>query len=453
MSKSGNWVALALASALLACALPRPAPSAPAGEDLSAQVAATLTALAPEAETGPTADLEPSPTNSPEPVDEPDPTASTTGRTIVYLDGGNPWLLPQEGGPRQLSTSGSAFDVLISDDGQRVVFLRREASEVETSPAEVRAVNRDGTGEITLLGPADFDALYPLEGMLHNDLSSITFLPGTHQLLLNTRAIPTGPGLLKHDDLLRLDADSGALTTLFPPSEGGDFLPSPDGQRMAIIRPDSISLAATDGTNLRANLVSYEPVLTYSEYQYYAQPIWNQTSSALAVAIPNRDPLADGAYGTIWDIVAASGVATQLSTYEGDFFFAQQFGSSLVSPDLSNLAILRERDAADELLLGPAEGAEPSLYDTGSILWHGWAPGGDNWVYSKDNPQQLWLGQWGAAPASLVVGSELEWLDAETFLYMSGERGNWTLRMGQLDGAVTDLAAPSGDFIQFDSAP
>lgn len=453
MNRPWHWMTLALAGALLACALPRPASEARTDSDLSTEVAATLTALAPKIESEATSPVEASATPAPEPTDPAAPPKSSVGRTVVFIDDGNPWLLPQDGEARQVSESGDAIDVLVSDDGQRVVFLRREVGEDEPLPVEVRAVNRDGSGEATLLGPSDFDSLYPLGEMLHNDLSAIDFIPGSHQLLVNTRAIPTGPGLLKYDDLLLLDADSGELTLLFPPGEGGDFLPSPDGQRMAIIRPDSLSLAAIDGSNLLPEVVSYEPVLTYSEYQYYAQPIWSPDSSALAVAIPNRDPLAEDAIGTIWRIAAEGGSAAQLATYEGDFFFAQQFGSSLIAPDFNSVAILRELEATDELLLAPFEGGEPSLYDSGSILWHGWAPGGGSWVYSKDDPLQLRLGQRGAAPTSLVAGSELVWIDSETFLYLSGERGSWTLRLGRLDGSTSDLAAPSGDFISYDFAP
>ncbi|NIN69433.1 MAG: hypothetical protein GTO63_33065, partial [Anaerolineae bacterium] len=152
---------------------------------------------------------------------------------IVYTDGGDIWLLEDDRPPRQLSSSGSAQQVLISSDGRKVVFVRR--TEPQGVPPEIRSINIDGSDEKVIMSPSQFDALYSLDDFLHNDLSDIAFIPGTHTLMLNTRAIPEGPGVLKYDDLMLLDADTGALTTLFLPGEAGDFTLSPDGKQVALV--------------------------------------------------------------------------------------------------------------------------------------------------------------------------------------------------------------------------
>lgn len=439
---------LALLLAAAACGPTTPTVADPADSKVATQVAATLTGLAPSA-------AEPSPT--PEAPEEAttEPTASPTRPAasellVVYVDDGNPWLTTESGPPRQLSQAGDTIEVLISDDGAQVVFVRREAVEGDTPPVEIRAVNADGSSERVLMRPAQFDALYPLEGMLHHDVASIDFIPDSHDLLLNTRAIPEGPGLLKHDDLLRLDSGSGELRTLFPPGDGGDFVTSPDGSQLALIQPDSISLANVDGSNLRSDVVTYQPVITYSEFRYYAQPIWAADSRQLAVMIPSSDPLADAPTGTAWRI-ALDGSATEVATHTGDFFFTQHSASSVIAPDLARLIVPRRIDSGLQLHLGPL-GGELSSYDTGDLNWMSWNPAGSHFVYGKGAPTVIQLGSVDGPSAPLVEGTDLRWTGPDSFLFLSGSRGAWTLRQGALDGSTTDLAAPAGDFIPYDFA-
>lgn len=431
-----------------ACGPDAPSPEEPADPKLATQVAATLTALAPAA-------VEPSPTpdSATEPTAAPTPTPTRAGLdelVVAYVDDGDPWITTESGPPRQLSDAGDTIEVLISDDGAKVVFLRRETAEGDTQPVEIRTANADGSDERILVRPEQFDGLYPLEGMLHHDLASISFIPGSHDLLLNTRAIPEGPGLLKHDDLLRLDIESGALSTVFPPGEGGDFVPSPDGEQVALVRPNSISLVNVDGSDLRAEVVTHEPVITYSEFRYYSQPIWSADSGRLAVMIPSSDPLAEAPTGTAWRI-ASDGSATEAASYVGDFYFTQHGASSVISPDFARLIVPRRLDSGLELHLAPL-GGELSSYDTGDLNWISWNPTGSHFVYGKSAPTAIQLGSVDGPPSALVDGTNLRWIDAESFLFLSGSRGAWTLRQGALDGAISDLASPAGDFIPYDFA-
>jgi hypothetical protein len=145
------------------------------------------------------------------------------------------------------------------NDGQKIVFTRRPTAD---GPAEIRAVNRDGSGETVLAPGETWNGLYPHEIFLFNDLQTMDFIPGTHQLLLNTRGVPEGPGLARYNDLLRLDADSGALTSLRAPETGGDFLVSPDGQKLALVQHDRISLLTIAGADVRASAITFTPVIT-----------------------------------------------------------------------------------------------------------------------------------------------------------------------------------------------
>ena len=123
----------------------------------------------------------------------------------------------------------------------------------------------------------------------------IAWIPGTHILAFNTRQVVEGPGLSIYNDLRFVDVDRAELTTFLAPGSGGEFIISPDGRQIAIsgatTTPNAISLINVDGSNLRSNLVVYDSVLTYSEYAYYARPVWSAGSDSLLVTIPPVDSL------------------------------------------------------------------------------------------------------------------------------------------------------------------
>jgi hypothetical protein len=218
--------------------------SAPPGafspEDAATAVAATVAAMSTSAVPDappPTAEEHTLPTES--------PTAAATELIIAYTDGGNVAFRAGAGPASVLTAGGGVEQVRLSADGAKIAYTRRAAVD---QPVELRAVNRDGSSDTLLMGPADFDALYPLDGALHHDLNEFEFLPGTHQLLINTRSFFEGPGLGKHDDLLRIDSDTSARTMLLAPGTGGDFTISPDGRYLALVRHDTIEIRLADGS-------------------------------------------------------------------------------------------------------------------------------------------------------------------------------------------------------------
>lgn len=436
---------LALLSAAIGCS-----PNIGNGIDpkqVETQVAGTLTAIADQAAT---------PEATPEPQDLPTatPTESVSGPSggltslrVAYLDNDIPWLWEQGSPPVQLTTSGNAKDVLLSDDGQVVVFVRQP---VPDDASEIRAINADGSHERTLMTSAQLNGLVPLNGFLHNDVSQIAFIPGTHQLLMNSRAVAEGPGLIKHNNLLRIDADSGEVTTILAAPNGGDFVLAPDGSWLALIQPDTVGLVRPDGTNLMPDLIKYENVITYSEFQYYAQPVWNLDSSALMVTIPSPDPLADDPTGTTYRIEAESGSVTELGTIAGDLYFSQVFTTPSPAPTHDRLGFVRiPSDAAARLVLANPDGSGETVYTTGDLEWRGWSPDGSHFLFSLGDPMSLHLGQPGSPPAPLVTGTEFTWIGADRFLFLSGDSSNWTLRLGEIGGPIVEIAAPVGSFVQF----
>lgn len=411
-------------------------------KDVEAAVAATLTAAAipGEATAVPAATAAATPAGG----------AGAPVLRIVYTDGGNAWILEGANPPLQLTASGSVESVRISDDGMRVAFTRRPAPD---SPVELRAVNHDGTGEVVLLTPAQLDALVPLGGAVHNDLSQFGFIPGTHDLLFNTRGVFEGPGLAKHDNLLRIDSLSGTRTEIFPPGAGGDFGTSPDGTRLAVVRPQAIDLANLDGSDHQVALVSYTPIITYSEYQFYVRPVWRSDGTAVGFLIPSADPLTPPLSGTVWTLPAAGGSATSYPSITGQFFLFGVGFEPLLAPDLAHVAYTQPTATPNvwDLYLSNPDGTGAVLIDTGDVQWAGWAPDGVHFVYSNGGPMSLKLGTVGGASVPLTTGTALRWINSTDYLYLSGSSGAWSLNHGVLGGGGTLLISPAGSTVQFDA--
>jgi len=369
---------------------------------------------------------------------------------IVYTDAGNVWLIEGRNPPVQLTSSGFAEEVLISPDGLKVAFKRRLSID---DLAELRIVNSDGSGEAVLLSTDDMKALYPstLESKGF-EIAQMAFLPGTHDLIFNTYEAFAMIGLAMTDDLLRINTDSGDLTRLLTPNHGGHFSISPDGSRIVVIQPDRIHLLNPDGSGLSTDLITYTPVITYSEFQYYAQPVWTRDSNAVGFAIPSADPLDGSPSGDIWRIPRDGSTAVKTGTIAGDFYFSQVFSSSTLSTHLDRLAFIRETATPNirELYLANTDGSEQTIYDTGEIRWEGWAPDGIHFVYSLSDPMDMVLGSIGESPAILANGTDLSWLNASDFLYLSGSIGSWTLQRGSIGTAPITMATPAGDFISYD---
>jgi hypothetical protein len=411
-------------------------------EEAATAVAATVAALAEPTATGaaPTAEEHSLPTA--------EPTAAPAELSLAYTDGGNVAYLAGDGPAVMLMASGAVEQVRLSDDGRRIAYSRRP---VFDQPVELRTMNSDGSGDALLMGPADFDALYPLDGALHHDLSQFEFIPGSHTLLINTYSFFEGPGLAKHDDLLRIDSDTLARTMLLAPGTGGDFAISPDGRYLALTRPDTVEVRLADGSASGSGVISYQPVITYSEYAYYAQPVWNPESSTIGVAIPSADPLAPSTSGTIWRLpVGAS--ASLVGTISGQFFLMTSYGP-LISFDLTQVVYTRPTSATNvsNLYRASVDGSGEALLGTFTV-WMGWSPDSSHFVFSSGDAMSLLLGDVAGGSSPLVTGTELRWFSPEGFVYLSGSMGAWTLQQGGIGAATTPLAPPIGDFIDYDLA-
>ncbi len=115
------------------------------------------------------------------------------------------------------------------------------------------------------------------------------------------------------------------------------------------------------------------------------------------------------------------------------------------------IAFLRagEQGQADMLYLGNIDGSNSRVYDRADIQWFGWSPGGGHFAYQRDDAR-LTLGDPDANPQPLTEGRSFRWLTDELYLAQSGQAGEWTLKLGHIDGETKVLIQPSGDGLAYD---
>ncbi|NIM94129.1 MAG: hypothetical protein GTO18_10515 [Anaerolineales bacterium] len=378
------------------------------------------------------------------PTDTPEPPAPEVLK-IAFINGGNVWYVEEGGTPAQLTTSGDVERVALSTDGQLVVFLTYDLS---LDLYALRVVDTDTGTEAVLITQPELDSLYPLDGAIHHVPHQFEFIPDTHTVLLNTRRTYEGPGLVQNNDLWSIDAETSARTLLFDPGLGGDFYISPSGTQMALVQPTNIGFAQTDGSGRSPDHLIFPFVMTYSEYAYYPVPVWAPDESAVAVLIPPEDPFVDDT-ARVWR-VPLSGAVVPLLDITGFTFFHHSGRTPTIPPDLTKVAFMREiTPTTVDLVIAPLDGSPESIYDSGNLSWQGWNPDSMQFVYT-DAPLNLILGSLGLPSLGVGFGSRLEWVDADTFLYL--DQLTSTHRFGKVDlpGPPSEIAVISGPIFDYD---
>jgi len=433
-------------SASLACSLLQPSTS-PGPTPAETQVAATFTSPALDEAT-----IAPTTTESvAAPTETPEITPESVGLRVVYANN-NAIYLWQEGQPPKPITGygGPIYSLDLSDDGQLVAFTRY-VGDVQT---EIWAVNINGTNEHLLVSVDDFQAFDP------DALAVVPYhmgwVPGSHLLAYNTNQIFDGPQWGLYNDLRLVDADTLAQSTLLQPGEGGEFYYSPDGSQIAITTATTISLINADGSNLRPDVLQYEPVLTYSEYQYYAKPNWLSDSSGLKVIIPPVDSLSDPRPPTtLWDIPLDGSQAVKTGEIITMPFFAN---STAYAPDLTKIAYLIESGEPAQNIhelhfVNPDGSGDQIFHAEPQLNFAGWAQDSSHFAIKIGENQTLQTGQVGSPyqpavdmPATIY---QLKWIDAERYLYITAPENGAALYLAGLTSpstSIDQLADPNAPF-------
>lgn len=367
---------------------------------------------------------------------------------IAYINGGDVWYLEESGAPRQLTTGGMIVEVVISSDGRWVTY---EWQDPARALSELRAVSTDTGEERVLLSQSDLDSLYPLEDALHIAPSKFEFLPGSHTLLLNTHQIFEGPGLVKNDDLWTIEVESGIHTQMLEPGQGGDFVVSPDGESLALVKPTSIGFVRTDGTGLIPNRLTFPFVITYSEYAYYPIPVWSGESDEVAILIPAEDPFVEDS-ARVWLVPTSAEPASPLLDLSDFSYFRNSGSPPLISPDLSMVGWLYDSGGSStDLRLAAIDGSMNITYESGSLSWLGWNPNSQDFVYGSV-PKNLFLGQVGAPTQGIGFGGQLRWVDQDRYFYLDELTTTHRFVLADLRGGSAVLDEIAGDTFDYDFA-
>ncbi len=388
----------------------------------------------------PTVDLGPTPTQTLM------PTAALPHLRVAFISGGSPWLVAPPAPAYALSASTGVDSVDISNDGQMVAYVRHDSFD---HPGELRVVNFDGSGDRSLLTSAQVGGLEPLGGALFIDLYQVKWIPGTHNLLVNTKAAFEGPGLPRLDDLFMVNAETGVLTTLFTAGNAGEVWPSPNGAKMVISRGAYLSLANIDGSGLIPNVVTFTPIITYSEYSYYPDPVWAADSSRFGVIIASEDPLAAVTSGSIWLVDGSTGAASLASTLNGNFFFPK----GVLSPTLDHVGyvVATADPAVKQAYVSLLNGASALHLADGNTGVDTFSPDGQYFSYYVGSGTADWIGSLGGGTFLVAGGAmRLKWYNNTGFVYASGTVAAWTLKMGDTGGGSSIIATPAGDRTTFD---
>jgi hypothetical protein len=369
---------------------------------------------------------------------------------IAYVLAGNVYFWEEGGVGSQLTDSGNVLDVVISDDAQVVAFTTYLNEYTE----ELWAVNTDGSNLRRLVGENDFVPMVTHRDAVGAAIYQYEFAPGSHRVAFNSHLIFEGPGLLLNDDLWMVDADApGIPTAILPTGQGGEFTYSRDGLKIALVRPDKVSIY-DPASSVRVDLFSFPTVITYSEYQYYPPIFWTLDSSAIRTIIPPQDPLADPSSTTQ---VLHSEVDGTFSSLLAEIVMAPFFTSEAVlSPNTNKLAYVAPGFSGDPagtgiLRIANADGTESEDYDGGQINFMDWSPDNRRFLYSvNDSPH---IGEAGSSNIPLTgMIRNARWLDPNRYVYLNRSGSSWELMLGRLGGGPFLIAstAPGGDMISYD---
>ncbi len=270
--------------------------------------------------------------------------------------------------------------------------------------------------------------------------SQLEWRPNSHQLYFNTSPRIEGPGLFLNDDLWVVDLDDGLLTMILPPGEGGNFYFSPNGERVAVVTPGQIQLMDYDGNN-RQDVLYHEPVITYSEFQYYATPVWSADSQSLVIAIPPEDFMAgDHQPTTVWRIDDNGQPARKI----GDLMTLMRIPAPPVfDPDLGQVAYLFGEGAnngpgsppaglaiaaLDQFALG-----ESIIYSQEVENLGDWSPNGRQFIFTPAGPVVglRQLGEVGQEPTVIGDGqspiARINWVDENNYIFSQKNGLLWDL--------------------------
>jgi Tol biopolymer transport system component len=346
---------------------------------------------------------------------------------VVYSKNADPWLWTEGEGPRRLADSVNVMEVVISSDGQVVVFKRDDTG-------ELFAVNADGSDLHPLVNSGFLVAKNAV-------IWAFDFVPGSHTVLFTMNI--SGGAFQPYYDLYRVNTEAAepSPSLVLGPGQGGIARFSPDGRWMALYHLGGLELAQTDGSLTRT-------VFTYPEgYEpatFGPDIAWLADSSGFAVFhVP--DPLMAPEQGGLW-FVPVAGDPVERTPVNNPW--------GIPSPDGRQVGFERPGDQPG-IHIVTADGSDTFYRTSANASFRGWSPDSQHFLLALEEESengltiQTVLGALGAEPVPLTEAGRADpvfWVTADEFLFVS--RGELRLqRIGEASTLLDDQVYNILDFI------
>jgi dipeptidyl aminopeptidase/acylaminoacyl peptidase len=353
---------------------------------------------------------------------------------------------------RTIVNAGDVSSVTVSDDGQVIVFTRRSWVGDALDGYEQFALwvmNRGGGNPRELISAQDLrQRINPGERESSN-FYQLGWVPQSHQLIFSgakyivqaeglSHALPQGAYLV--------DTDTGSVNMLAEVAENLRFLPSPDGEQIALMSPSDVRFINADGSHKR------QDVLTYTEVgmtgPLFPTGVWTQDSSAFVITGSFEQDPSYNVNFTIWRIPMDSSSPEALATVKGSHPSSVTFSSDGKSASYLQMMDQQSSEIAGWLITPLIPEAGPlALPYYGKEAFYAnlhWSPAGDAFAIKDQDLIQLCP---NATQDSQVCGESihlgsrlitaLQWVDTSRFLFVGNEPN--TLSLGKLDGTIISI--------------
>lgn len=329
---------------------------------------------------------------------------------LVYLLGGNAWMMEETSANRRLlintgDLDGRVFE--LSSDGTWLLFTRGSAEENEINTLWVVEITKD--------------PLEPIELGISNIVHFADWIPGSNSKIVFSTVEPrsTAPGWQANNDLYALSfSPTGWVSNwqakpVLESNSGGvygwwgtDFVWSPDGTQLAYARPDSIGLL--DFYNgVFTTTLEIAPLQTGGDWAWIPGISWDPNGNLIYTV--NHEPPENSQKFDISAITISGGPTLNISPQAGMFAYPitspimdrsstddtfQVAFLQAIFPSQSDTSRYRlmvmDQDGSNQKLLFPEQG-EPGL-EPQQVVWSPQAVGGeDNWMLAVIYQGNLWF--------------------------------------------------------------
>jgi Tol biopolymer transport system component len=377
--------------------------------------------------------------------------ASSAPRAVVaFVRDGNIQLWDEATGQSQtIFDSGNVSAVTMSDDGQTVAFLRRsivQLTEFESrEQSALWTVDRDGKHPRELVSAESLRERLSADERESTNIAQMAWIPGTRRLLFSgwTYIVQAeGESHATPEGLYVVDADTLTDSVLVPAGNNLRFVPSPDGQQIALMSATNLSFINVDGSNLRQDVLNYPAVGITN--MLFPTGVWTQDSRAFLITGSLESNATFNISFTIWSVpVDGSLPEPSVTVRQSDL------GSVTFSPDGQRMAFAQFTDQQpskhDKWSIIPLTAGIPPLaiphdIEVGAANIH-WSPAGEayNGILRQLCPDAIQESDVCGGYSFFGTIAAISWIDATRFLFLTREPS--VLFLGNVDGSNVPVVA------------